>query len=63
MVGDAEVGWYQVKSGLGVVASCNEAAMPGCIVRKGYICRGAVECVSEGDVCVCVLCVCVCVKG
>jgi len=38
--GATEAVWYHVKRGLGVVASCSDAAMPGCIVMKGYICKG-----------------------
>ncbi|KAF6266506.1 hypothetical protein COO60DRAFT_1472473 [Scenedesmus sp. NREL 46B-D3] len=37
----ADVGEYQVNSGLGVSASCSDTTMPGSTVTKGYICRAA----------------------
>eukprot|EP00983_Pelagomonas_calceolata_P099576 1158472-Pelagomonas_calceolata.AAC.5 len=46
--GAMAAGWYQVNRGLGVVASCKEAAMPGCMVMKGYICKGAQEACHGG---------------
>jgi len=47
--GAMAAGWYQVNRGLGVVASCKEAAMPGCMVMKGYICREEMD--AQGSDC------------